>query len=597
MMVGANVADNAVEQTGEKMKVLVKEKIAQAGIDILKEHFEVEVRTDMTDEELKEKINEYDAILVRSASNITADILENSTRVKMIGRAGVGVDNIDVKAATKKGIVVANAPGSNSLSVAEHAIGLLLAQVRQIPNANASMHAGKWEKSKFKGVEITDKVLGIMGLGKIGVLVAQRAKGLRMDVVAYDPYVSEGRFRELGIERAETPDDLYAASDFISVHLPKTPETMGLIGDAAFAKMKKGVRIINSARGGIVDEAALARALESGKVASAGLDVFSSEPVPEDFPLAKFDNVVMTPHLGASTTEGQDRAGIIVAEQIVAGLTGGVVTNAVNIPSVSKEAMEAIGPFLPLAETLGQLISAIADGPLSKITVHYEGELAEQDTRLLTLAVTKGLVEGSADEAVNFVNAPSVAADRGLQVSEAKDRRSPDYTNLITLTATDKQGELTSGGTVFGPKNQPRLVKVYRHAIDIEPSPHMVFLRYEDVPGMIGKIGTVIGSHGINIAFMNVGRKKVEGKAVMGLASGRSVARGGARRDSQRARRRQRARGRTLAGPLTTQNDVDSGEHQLELGVGQFAQRIGERIPVERHRLRDVRNGISRESR
>ena len=264
---------NAREQTGEKMKVLVKEKIAQAGIDILKEHFEVEVRTDMTDEELKEKINDYDAILVRSASNITADILENATRVKMIGRAGVGVDNIDVKAATKKGIVVANAPESNSLSVAEHAIGLLLAQVRQIPNANASMHAGKWEKSKFKGVEITDKVLGIMGLGKIGVLVAQRAKGLRMDVIAYDPYVSESRFRELGIERAEAPEDLYAASDFISVHLPKTPETMALIGDAAFEKMKKGVRIINSARGGIVDEAALARALESGRVASAGLDV------------------------------------------------------------------------------------------------------------------------------------------------------------------------------------------------------------------------------------------------------------------------------------------------------------------------------------
>jgi D-3-phosphoglycerate dehydrogenase len=500
------------------MKVLVKEKIAQAGVDMLREHFDVEVNTDMTDEELKQKINDYDAILVRSASKITADVLENATRVKIIGRAGVGVDNIDVKAATKKGIVVANAPGSNSLSVAEHAIGLLLAQVRQIPNANASMHAGKWEKSKFKGVEITDKVLGIMGLGKIGVLVAQRAKGLMMNVIAYDPYVSVDRFREMGIERAETPEDLYAASDFISVHLPKTPETMGLIGDAAFEKMKKGVRIINSARGGIVDEGALARALEAGKVASAGLDVFSSEPIPEDFPLTKFDNVVMTPHLGASTTEGQDRAGTIVCEQIVAGLTGGVVTYAVNIPSVSKEAMQTIGPFLPLAETLGQLMAAVAEGPLSKVTVHYEGDVTDHDTRLLTLAVTKGLVESGADEAVNFVNAASIANDRGLQVSEVKDRRSPDYTNLITLKSTDKQGELTAGGTVFGPKNRLRLVKVYRHAIDIEPSQHMVFLRYEDVPGMIGKIGTIIGGRGINIAFMNVGRKKVEGKAIMGLA-------------------------------------------------------------------------------
>ena len=515
---GREKAGNTGKTTGEKMKVLVKEKIAQAGIDILREHFDVEVRTDMTDEELREKINDYDAILVRSASKITADILENATRTKIIGRAGVGVDNIDVKAATKKGIVVANAPGSNSLSVAEHAIGLLLAQVRHIPNANASMHAGKWEKSKFKGEEITGKVLGIMGLGKIGVLVAQRAMGLRMDVIAYDPYVAAERFRELGIERAETPDELYASADFVSVHLPKTSETTGLIGDDAFEKMKQGVRIINSARGGIVDEAALVRALESGKVASAGLDVFSAEPVPEDFALAKSDKVVMTPHLGASTTEGQDRAGIIVAEQIVAGLTGGVVTNAVNIPSVSKEAMEAIGPFLPLAETLGQLISALAEGPLSKVTVHYEGELAEHDTRLLTLAVTKGLVEGTVDEAVNLVNAASIAASRGLQVSEAKDRRSPDYTNLITLTSTDRQGGLTSGGTVFGPKNRPRLVKIYRHAIDIEPSPHMLFLRYEDVPGMIGRVGTIIGSHKINIAFMNVGRKKVEGKAVMALA-------------------------------------------------------------------------------
>jgi D-3-phosphoglycerate dehydrogenase / 2-oxoglutarate reductase len=500
------------------MKVLVKEKIAQAGVDLLKQHFDVDVRTDMTDAELTECINDYDAIVVRSASKITAEVLENAKTVKIIGRAGVGVDNIDVKAATKKGIVVANAPGSNSLSVAEHAIGLLLAQVRQIPTANASMHAGKWEKAKFKGVEITDKTLGIMGLGKIGVLMAQRAKGLFMNVIAYDPYVSVERFRDLGIEHAETPEDLYAAADFISVHLPKTPETTGLIGDGAFEKMKKGVRVINSARGGIIDEAALARALESGKVASAGLDVYSQEPVPEDFPLLKFDNVVMTPHLGASTTEGQDRAGVIVCEQIVAGLTGGVVTYAVNIPSVSKEAMDTIGPFLTLAETLGQLMSATAEGPLSKVTVRYEGVLAEHDTRLLTLAATKGLVESGADEGVNFVNAPTVAADRGLQISEAKDRKSLDYTNLITLETTDSQGELTAGGTVFGPKNRPRLLKVYRHSIDIEPAQYMVFLRYDDIPGMIGKVGSIIGGHGINIAFMNVGRKKVEGKAIMGLA-------------------------------------------------------------------------------
>ena len=506
------------EKASDSMRVLVKEKIAQAGIELLKEHFEVDVDTDMTDEELKKKINDYDAIIIRSASKLTSDVLADAKRVKMIGRAGVGVDNIDVKFASQKGIVVANAPGSNSLSVAEHAIGLLLAQARHISSACASMHAGKWEKSKFKGEEITGKVLGVMGLGKIGLLVADRAKGLRMEVIAYDPYVSEERFRELGIERAETPEDLYAKADFITLHLPKTPETIGLVSDEAFGKMKKGVRIINSARGDILDEEALARALESGKVASAGLDVYSQEPVPADFPLAKFDNVVLTPHLGASTNEGQDRAGTIVAEQIVAGLTGGVVTYAVNIPSVSKEDMETVGPFLPLAETLGRLLMAVAEGPLSRVTVHYQGDLAEYDTRLVTLAVTKGLVESGAGDEVNFVNASSIAAERGLQLSEAKDPQPLDYTNLITLETKDKQGKLTAGGTVFGPKNRPRLLQIYRHAIDIDPSEHMLFMRYEDVPGMIGKIGTILGSHSINVAFMNVGRKKVEGKAVMGLA-------------------------------------------------------------------------------
>jgi D-3-phosphoglycerate dehydrogenase len=307
-------------------------------------------------------------------------------------------------------------------------------------------------------------------------------------------------------------------ADFISVHLPKSPETMGLIGDAAFDKMKPGVRVINTARGGIIDEAALVRALESGKVASAGLDVFSSEPVPADFALARFENVIMTPHLGASTAEGQDRAGVIVAEQIVAGLTGGVVTYAVNIPSISKADMEAIGPFLSLAETLEQLLRAVSDGPLSKVTVRYEGEVAEHDTRLLTIAATKGLVAAGSDEAVNFVNAPTMAAGRGLQIAETKERRSLDYTNLISLSTVDRQGEMTAGGTVFGPKNRPRLLQIYRHNIDIEPSEHMVFLRYDDIPGMIGRIGTIIGSHNVNIAFMNVGRKKVEGKAVMGLA-------------------------------------------------------------------------------
>lgn len=499
-------------------RVLVKEKISEAGVDLLRQHFEVDVRTDMTDAELKERINEYDALIIRSATKVTADMLEGSTRLKIIGRAGTGVDNVDVKAATKKGIVVANAPESNSVAAAEHALALLMAQCRQIPQAYMSMKAGKWERSKFSGVELTGKTLGVIGLGRIGMLVAQRAKGLRMDVIAYDPYVSSERFRENGLEQADTLDAVYAKADFITVHMPKTPETLGMINDEAFAKMKDGVRIVNAARGGIVDEGALARAVESGKVASAGLDVFTQEPIPADFPLLAYDNVVVTPHLGASTEEAQDKAGTIIAEQVTAGLLNQFVSNAVNIPAVSAEAMEAVGPFLPLAEILGRLIMAIADGPLEDFTIHYEGQIADHDTRLVTVAVVKALLEGRVEETVNYVNAPSIAEERGLKIAEVKDKRSRDFTNLITVVSKDRRGELTAAGTTIGPKHKPRLVKIYRHDIDIEPAKHMAFFQYDDVPGMIGRVGTALGERGINIAFMNVGRRKTEGRAVMGVA-------------------------------------------------------------------------------
>ena len=501
-----------------KARVLVKEKISDAGIELLRRHFDVDVETSMTDDELKTRINDWDGLIIRSSTKVTADILDNSTRMKIIGRAGIGVDNIDVAVATKKGIIVANAPESNIVAAAEQAIALLVSQVRNIPQANASIKAGKWERSKFEGVELTGKTLGIVGLGRIGKLVAQRAKGLRMEVMAYDPYVTSERFREMGIEQAETPEEVYAKADFITVHLPKTADTMGFVGDEAFARMKDGVRIVNAARGGIVDEAALQRALESGKVASAGLDVYSKEPPDPEFPLFKFDNVVCTPHLGASTEEAQDRAGTIIAEQVTAGLLGEFVSNAVNIPPVSAEAMEALGPFLPLAETLGKLLVAVADGPVEKFTMRFEGGLAEHDCRLLTIAVLKGALEGRVEESVNYVNANSIAEERGIKVSEVKDRQVVDYANLITIESGDKRGELTVGGTTIGPKHKPRLVKIYRHDIDIEPAQHMAFFQYDDVPGMIGRVGTALGDRGINIAFMNVGRKKIEGKAVMGVA-------------------------------------------------------------------------------
>lgn len=506
-----------IGEVADKARVLVKEKISPLGVDLLKEHFEVDVRTDMTDEELKQEINEYDGLIIRSGTQVTADILEDSRRLKVIGRAGTGVDNIDVSAATKKGVVVANAPESNAVAAAEHTIALLTAQVRHIPQAHMSLKGGKWERSKFKGLELTGKTLGVVGLGRIGMLVAQRARGLRMKVIAYDPFVSGERFREHGLEKADSPEDVYAKADFVTVHLPKTPETMGFVGREAFARMKDGVRVVNAARGGIIDEGALQEALDSGKVASAGIDVYSEEPCPPDFPLLAYDNVVVTPHLGASTEEAQDKAGTIIAEQVKAALLNEFVSNAVNIPSVSDEALERLQPFLPLAETLGKLIVAIADGPIEDFSVHCEGQLADYDTRLLTTAVLKGTLEGRVEESLNYVNAGSIAEERGFNVSEVSDRHSRDFTNLLTVVSKDRHGELSAGGTTIGPNNRPRLVKIYRHDIDIEPAQHMAFFQYEDVPGMIGKVGTVLGENSINVAFMNVGRRKAGGKAVMAV--------------------------------------------------------------------------------
>ncbi len=499
-----------------KPKVLVKEKIAQSGIDLLKKEFDVDVRFDMDQEQLLREIAGYNAIIIRSGTKMTREIIEAADQLKVIGRAGIGVDNVDVKAATKKGIIVANAPQSNIVAAAEHTIGLLLAQSRNIPQAHGSLKAGKWERSSFGGVELAEKTLGVIGFGRIGVLVAQRAKGLKMKVIAYDPYVSAARFEEIGVEGAEKIEDLYAAADFITVHLPKSPETMGFVDEAAFAAMKDGVRIVNCARGGIVKEPALVEALKSGKVAGAAIDVFEKEP-PLGNPLLEFDSVVVTPHLGASTIEAQDRAGTIIAEQVAAALNNQFVSNAVNIAPVSPEEMNVMRPFLPLVENLGRLIVELADGPLEKFDITYTGALADYNTRLLTVAFFKGAFEGRVEETVNYVNAEGIAEERGIEVTESKSRKAVDFTNLISVTTKDKRGELTVGGTTIGPKHRPRFVKIYRHDIDIEPARYMAFFRYDDIPGMIGRVGTLLGSHDINIANMNVGRKKIGGKAVMSV--------------------------------------------------------------------------------
>ena len=500
-----------------KKRVLVKEKLAPEGLSYLKDQgFEVDTGLDWTPEEFLARVGDYDALLIRSATKVTAEVIDAATNLKVVGRAGVGVDNVDVAAATKRGIIVVNAPASNVLSAAEHTIAMIMACARNIPQAHGALKEGRWDRSKYGGVELAGKTLGIVGLGRIGFLVAERARGLKMRVVAYDPFVPAERFHELALERAEAVETIYAEADFITVHLPKNAQTLGFISDDAFAAMKDGVRVINVARGGIIDEEALARALDSGKVAAAAIDVWPVEPTTDDL-LIKYDQVVTTPHLGASTKEAQLRAGTQVAEQVALALKGQFAPNAVNVPLVLGEEADELMPYLHVCELLGKLIVQIADGPVDAFEITYEGVISRYDTRILTLSVLSGLLANVVEGEVNFVNVTSIAEERGIVVKENHQPAVIDFLNLITVTTRDRQGELSVSGTTLGPKHKPRLVKVYRQDVDIEPAEHMAFLRYEDVPGMIGKIGTKMGLLGINIAQMSVGRTVVERKAVMGL--------------------------------------------------------------------------------
>lgn len=499
--------------TGERRpRVLVKEAIADSGVELLREHFDVDVRTEMTDAELADQIKDYDAIVIRSATRLDADLIERAPRLKVIGRAGIGVDNVDVKAATKRGVIVANAPESNAIAAAEHTFALLLAQARNVPQANESLHAGRWERSRFAGFEVYEKTLGILGFGRIGQLVAERAKAFGMRVLAYDPYVSGERYRELGVERAETREQLYGRAEIITLHLPKTSETAGLLDDAAFAAMRDGVRIVNAARGELIDLDALDRALASGKVAGASLDVFPEEPA-TDLPVFAYDNVIVTPHLGASTAEAQDRAGAITAQQVVAALDGGLVTNAVNIPTIRGEDMDVLAPFLPLCSQLGCLGVALAGTPsIDRIEVELRGQLADRDTRLLTVAALMGAFQGRTDEQVNYVNAPMIAEERGIRVSELKESSSEDFTNLVRVRVVSDGSGVEVAGTVFGPRHRPHLVHAWGQAFNIELEPHLAIFRYEDRPGMIGAVGTVCGRHEVNIASTAVGREPESGE-------------------------------------------------------------------------------------
>ena len=493
----------------DRLRVLVREPIAAAGVELLRSRFDVDVDGDS---DLAETIAGYDAIVIRSATQLTGEVIARADRLKVIGRAGVGVDNVDVDAATRRGIVVANAPDSTVVSAAEQTIGLLVALARNIPQAHAALKQGTWERSRWGGIELAGKTLGVLGLGRIGQQVARRAAGLGMRVVAFDPFVGEDRFREAGIERETTLEAVLAAADFVTLHLPLTDETAGIIDRDAIASMREGARLINAARGALVDEDALVEAIRSGKLAGAALDVFCSEPY--SGPLLELDEVVVTPHLAASTDEAQDRAGVIVAEQVVAALEGGLVTNAVNIPVVDAADLEMLGPFIPLAAKLGRLAVELEGGWPKRVVVAAHGPLSEYDTRLLTVAALNGLFQGRVDQAVNYVNAPVIAAERGIAVSEERLRASRDYMNLVEVRADD----VAVSGTTIGPEPRLFLAGALGYSIDIELAPNLVFLLYTDIPGVIGRVGTMFGEHGVNIANMAVSRTHEAGKALMAFA-------------------------------------------------------------------------------
>lgn len=494
-------------------RVLVREPIAEAGVALLRAQFEVE---EDGDSELAAIIGDYDAVIIRSGTTLDAGLIDRARRLRVIGRAGVGVDNVDLEAATRRGVVVVNAPESTVVSAAEHTVGLLLALSRNIPQAHAALKARRWERSRYAGRELAGKTLALVGLGRIGQQVSRRALALGMRVTAVDPFVSPERFRELGVEAAAHLDAALSEADFVSLHLPLTTETRHVLDARALAAAKRGICVVNTARGELVDEVALIEALRSGAVSSAALDVFSDEPYTG--PLLDLDNVIVTPHLAASTAEAQDRAGVIVAEQVAAALTGGPVTNAVNLPSISAEDLEALGPFVGLAAKLGLLAMELAGGRARRIGLAYQGRLADYDTRLLTVSALNGAFEGRTETPVNYVNAPLVAVERGIEVEETKQRSSSDFTSLVGVSVTADGRDCTVTGTIIGGEARYWLVGMLGYQIEIELAPLMAFFLYDDRPGVIGRVGTLFGEAGVNIANMAVSRTNQGGKALMALS-------------------------------------------------------------------------------
>lgn len=496
------------------MKILVSDPLSAEGIEILKQHAEVTEKDYSDPDRLKEVIGDYDALIVRSGTKVTAEVIEAGKKLRVIGRAGVGVDNIDVPKATEKGIVVINAPEGNTISAAEHTVALITALARNIFEANASMKKGEWNRKQFLGVELNHKVLGIVGLGRIGSEVARRCRAMGMKIIAYDPYISAEQAEKIGVTMVPL-EEVYRRSDFISLHLPLNNATYHLIGDEQLAMMKQGVRIVNCARGGLIDEEALCRALESGKVAGAALDVFEMEP-PSQCPLVKYDNVIMTPHLGASTREAQVNVAVQVAKQVLEALNGAPVCCAVNVPIVLPDVMADINPFMPLMHLMGSLYMQVFNGSVEEVEIHYSGEIADKTLAPLTTSCLIGILEVMVGNQVNYVNAPVLARSRGIRIKEISTSNGGNFSNLITLSITTGGVKNVISGTLFN-HDDMRIVQIGNYHIEVVPTRYMLICNYEDKPGVIGKVATVLGNHNINIGSMQVGRQHVGGEAVMAL--------------------------------------------------------------------------------
>ena len=490
-----------------KAKILVSDDLAKEGLEILKAHPALDVthKPGMKPAELIAEIGGYDGLVIRSATTVTKEVIEAASKLRVIGRAGIGVDNVDVPAATARGIIVMNTPSGNATTTAEHALALMIAMARRVPQATASMKAGKWEKKKFMGTELTSKVLGVVGLGNIGKILADRARGLKMQVVAYDPFLTAEIAEKIGVEKVELTE-LYKRADFISVHTPLTDQTRGLIGKAAFEQMKPGVRVINAARGGIVDEQALLDALESGKVGGAALDVFVEEPPPASHPLVMHEKVICTPHLGASTDEAQVKVAIEIAEQFGDFFQSGQIRNSVNVPALSADLLKQLQPYFVLGEKLGSLLGQLAQATIEEIDCRFEGEIADYDVKPIATAIVRGVLAPMLDLSVNYVNAPVIAKERGIKLVTSKSAEVEDFANLVTVTVRGGKSTLSVSGTILGRK-APRITRFDGFWLEASPEGTILVLRNFDRPGVVGALGTTLGKNQVNIARMQLGLK------------------------------------------------------------------------------------------